>query len=454
MVNTNSNHVSVVVLDRFAQFLVAVTLVLVPFHAFLTVWTSTIVGHFLLLRLWDELTLGLLALAVLYWLIHDPELRRRFVSNKLVRIIIVYAGVTLLLGCVAIIRHAVTPMALGYGLIINLRFLVWFLAVWIVAQRSDWLRRRWQALIFLPLVVVIIFGLLQFFVWPPNVLSHFGYGPNTYEPFITINQDSTIVRVQSTLRGANQLGAYLALILILLASLLAFARRQWKMWLLGAGAALLLVLTFSRSGWLGAGFGAAIVVVARLRHKLGRNGLVAITATAVLIGAIGFAVFNANPGAQDVVLHVSDHSTATQSSNEQHASALSSSVLTVLHEPLGRGTGTSGQASWYNGGHPIRNPESLLLQIGEETGWLGLGLFLAILTLLGKQLWQRRQDPLTLSLFASFLGLVVVSLFTYSWADDTLAFVWWGLAGIALARAASSREQVGHKSKSPGATAS
>ena len=38
-----------------------------------------------------------------------------------------------------------------------------------------------------------------------------------------------------------------------------------------------------------------------------------------------------------------------------------------------------------------------------------------------------------LSLFGSLIGLTFINLLSHAWTDDTLAYVWWGLAGIAMA---------------------
>jgi hypothetical protein len=49
-------------------------------------------------------------------------------------------------------------------------------------------------------------------------------------------------------------------------------------------------------------------------------------------------------------------------------------------------------------------------------------------------LYQRiPQSRLALVLFASLIGITVVNLLSHAWTDDTLAYVWWGFAGIALA---------------------
>jgi hypothetical protein len=35
-------------------------------------------------------------------------------------------------------------------------------------------------------------------------------------------------------------------------------------------------------------------------------------------------------------------------------------------------------------------------------------------------------------LFASLIGITLVNLLLYAWSDDTLSYIWWGLAGIAM----------------------
>jgi hypothetical protein len=40
---------------------------------------------------------------------------------------------------------------------------------------------------------------------------------------------------------------------------------------------------------------------------------------------------------------------------------------------------------------------------------------------------------LALVLFASFIGISFVNLLSHAWTDDTIAYIWWGLAGAAMA---------------------
>jgi hypothetical protein len=139
-----------------------------------------------------------------------------------------------------------------------------------------------------------------------------------------------------------------------------------------------------------------------------------------------------NPRVQNIVFHTQSHSSIKQTSDNQHSTALENGLKQLVKYPLGRGPGTSGPASVYNT-KISRSPEDYYIQIGQETGWLGLIVFLAINVYVVLSLWARRDDELSLALMTSFIGLIVCNLLLPSWTDDTLAYLWWGLAGVAIA---------------------
>jgi O-antigen ligase len=122
-----------------------------------------------------------------------------------------------------------------------------------------------------------------------------------------------------------------------------------------------------------------------------------------------------------------------------------------VHQPFGAGPGTAGPASEHNN-HPARIAENYFLQVGQEAGWLGLGLFIAIVVLIGKSFWDRRIEPnqLVIVMLSSLVGLIVVNLLLPAWTDDTLAYVWWGLAGITAASTAVTTQKTGKLSKKKG----
>jgi hypothetical protein len=63
----------------------------------------------------------------------------------------------------------------------------------------------------------------------------------------------------------------------------------------------------------------------------------------------------------------------------------------------------------------------------------------------------RRRELLSQILFASLIGITFINFLSHAWTDDTLAYLWWGLAGIALAPIITDRQKAHgktHKAKS------
>jgi hypothetical protein len=206
--------------------LIVIIVALMPFHAFLTVWISSGVGHYTTIRLWKEVLLAFCGLGVLYLMAADTKIRTMTLTRLIAQLILVYFFVQIIWGVVAFMQHDVNAKALGYGWLIDTRFFLFFLIVWAVALRTTRLHANWHKLLFWPAVVVVVFGLLQVFVLPRDFLSHFGYGSATIPPFETINHNSHYIRIASTLRGANPLGAYLIVPLSAITVLLVRGQRH------------------------------------------------------------------------------------------------------------------------------------------------------------------------------------------------------------------------------------
>jgi hypothetical protein len=422
--------------NRFTDYLIAAVLVLEPFYAFLTVWGSSLVGHYTALRLWDDVLLLVLFALVCRWLARDTDLRSWFMNSLLVRLIFAYVLLTILLGFVSLAKGDVTPKALAYGVLINLRFPVWFLSVLLAARRSSFLRRAWPKLVIIPAAVVVVFGVLQYTVLPHNFLSHFGYNAaTTIAPIETINHNNSYIRVESTLRGANPLGAYLVIVGSALGALYVHGKRKVVVAALGLVALGALYASGSRSAWIGTVLSLAVIAWLQLKSQRMRLIFGGASLAVVVLAGLGYLLLKNNVSLQNEVLHTQTNSAVKTTSNGAHASALKSGLKDVLHQPFGDGPGTAGPASVYNGDHPARIAEDYYVQIGQEVGWLGLALFLSILVLVAVELYEQAgQSRLALILFASFIGIGFVNLLSHAWADNTLAYVWWGLAGIALAK--------------------
>ena len=121
----------------WASFLTILIIVLMPFHAFLTVWGASIFHHYTALRLWKEVLLVICGIFALFLVFTDWKIRSHTLSRRLVWLIIAYAIVTVLWGLVALHNKDVTPKALGYGVIVNLRFLAFFVLTAAVSGAID-----------------------------------------------------------------------------------------------------------------------------------------------------------------------------------------------------------------------------------------------------------------------------------------------------------------------------
>jgi hypothetical protein len=409
---------------------------LLPFHAFFTTWLGSNTGHLDLVRIWKEILIVCMIPGISILITQSPDLKKWFFRSKLLWLMRAYALLSLLLGLIALSTHKVTASALIYGLIINLRFLIFFIVCYVLASSSDFLKNRWPKLLLIPATLVIGFGLLQL-VLPYDFLRHFGYGPHTIPAYQTVDSNLGFQRIQSFLRGANPLGAYLVIIIPAIILLL----KGWRRYVLLAGSLIVMAYSYSRSAWLGLLAVLALLGLLKIKgHPRLKEGLIAATLAVVLIG-FGVYALRTNQTAQDALFHTSS-SSSNVSSNNQRAKAIKQGFSDAVHQPLGSGTGTAGPASVRNSSHPARIVENYYLQIAQEVGWLGLALFLAINYLVAARLWGSRDNPLALLLFVSFIGISLINLVSHAWADDTLSMIWWGLAGLAMAPAARSTHAV------------
>lgn len=413
------------------SWLAAVILVILPFHAFFTTWAGSTTGHLDLWRIWKELLLVLM-LPLAGWLLwRSKSLKQWLIASWIVRLFAVYVLLHTVLGAWALSRGKVNAEALIYALGINLRFVGFFIICALAAAGSGFLKQNWQKIILVPAAVVVLFGLLQKFVLPYDFLRHFGYGPDTVPAYQTVDAQLDHRRIQSTLRGANPFGAYL--VLVVSASFALLRKRNALSTGLLTAAVVAMFYTYSRSAWIGVVISLALLAGWSWGRTQWRKWL------AVFIVALGIILSGAyllrfSNTAQDIFLHTSTTSTSSETSNEARLASLQGGVKDVWRQPLGMGPGTAGPASLRNN-QPPRIAENYYLQLGQEIGIAGAAIFIIINLLVAVQLWQQRKDPLARILLASLVGLSFVNMLSHAWADDTLAYLWWGLAGIACAPA-------------------
>ena len=412
--------------------IIVAVLALVPFHGFLTVWGSAIIGHYTLIRLWKEVLLAVCFIAAIYIFLKDKKIRDLFFKTRLTQLIIGFLIIELIWGLVAHSTGGVNTKALFYGWLSDTRYLIFFLVTLVISKKTSLIEKRSLKIIMYPAVIVVLFGLLQILVLPKDFLIHFGYGPNTIYPYETINHNSNYIRIFSTLRGANPLGAYLLLPLSLATILLIKGKKVWYNGLFILAGVAVMIFTFSRSAWLGLIVALALSIYFGIKDKETKNRLLYLAVILGMLLCLTAIAGRHNTRIQNVLFHTQTHSKVKQTSDGQHGLALKKGIKDIATHPLGRGPGTSGPASVYNS-KLQRSPENYYLQMGQETGWLGLAVFLAINVYIVLSLWARKEDTLSLALLTSFAGLVICNLLLPAWSDDTLAYLWWGLAAVVIA---------------------
>jgi hypothetical protein len=328
---------------------------------------------------------------------------------------------------IVLLRHSVAPTAVYYSLITNLRFVWWLLIVWVISSTNSLLQRNWPKIVLIPASLAVAFGLLQKFLLPADFLRHFGYGPNTIQAVETVDQKLGYRRIQGAVRGANPFGAYL---IVVLTTAVAYVRKWRYLWWLIIPGLVVLFFTYSRSAWLGLIVSLLFLGWQMLPNQKLKRSLVVVSLVAAIFLVGATWVLRNNNQVQNTLFHSDRQSRSVSSSNAQRASALQKGWQDIQNQPLGRGPGTAGPASAHNTA-PARIAENYFLQVGQEVGVLGVGLFIAINLLVVQTLW-RQTTPLSRVLLASLAGITLVNMLSHAWADDTLSLLWWGLAGIAL----------------------
>ncbi|MCB9822894.1 O-antigen ligase family protein [Candidatus Nomurabacteria bacterium] len=422
-------------------------IVLLPFHAFISTWGGTSIGPLNLWKAWKEILLSILVVIVIAQSFVDVEMFKFFWKSWITRLIVFYGLLHVLV--TLIIGNQASPLA--FGLAINLRIVSMFLVGGVVFYYLKPDKKELMKLLIVPAVLVILFGLLQMFILPYDLLSHFGYKEGvTIAPFNTIDQQIDQLRIMSTLRGPNPLGAYLILPGILLLGLIISVidrfkkesgKKSFKNAIVPAslllGMLIVLYGSHSRSAWLGFVVSGGVYLMVKLSTKW-RLILVSIGLVGLVVGALGLYQLRDTSFVQNVILHDNPEVGPAQTSNSDHTLAIKNALGDIKQDPLtGCAPGCAGPASFYDP-DGVKLSENYYLQVAQEVGVVGLGLFIAINILVGIQLFKRRQDVLALALFASLIGLSIANLLLHVWADDTLAYIWWGLAGAVLVSARTS----------------
>lgn len=385
----------------------------------------------LLIKAWKEVLMGA-AFILAVVLVTKRGMWRQLMNDWAIRLIAAFGALHILL----LLWHWQGAKAAAAGLLIDLRYLLFFVLVYVLVKLAPWYRLRLLIVGAFGAMVVVIFGFLQLFL-PRDILSHIGYGPDTIAPYLTVDRNPNYVRINSTLRGPNPLGAYTGMVLVMMLAICGPQIHRFKNWkrIIGFGAVMLFTLatlwvSYSRSALGGTVVALAIIVIVLwwrqiIQHKVWLvAGIVIVICGALIVGSQSSFVDN-------VIRHNNPGTGAKVTSDAAHLSSLEKGSERLVRQPLGAGVGSTGSASILSDDTNII--ENQYLFVAHESGWLGLGIYIAIICLVVWRAWRDRRDWLALGVFASGIGLLLIGLLLPVFADDTVSIVWWGLAGIMYA---------------------
>jgi hypothetical protein len=422
-------------LDMLEKAYVGVLLIIfggIVLHAPLSVGLGALWPDYsLLIKSWKEVLMGVAMILVAVSLWRKRQLS--ILKEPLMIGVSVYAVLHIL--SLTFLTKSSTLSSITAGLMIDLRYILFFALVYIALRLYPTCRRIFIRVGIVGALIVVTFALLQVFILPVDVLKYIGYNINSIVPYLTIDQNHDYIRINSTLRGPNPLGAYAVIVLAGITAWLTSKKANIR----GSKALIIAVLllgsvvslwaSYSRSALVVAVVAVLIVLSTTTLRKISRRSW--IIGSVIVLALLGvLLVARGSEFVSNVLLHDSPTSGSLITSNDNHIDSLQDGFRRLLTQPLGAGVGSTGSASLF-GDSPLII-ENQYLFIAHEVGWLGLAVFILIVIGVFIRLWQRRADWLALAVFASGIGLVLMNLLLPVWVDDTISIVWWGLAAVSI----------------------
>lgn len=396
-------------------------LLLMPFHAFFSIYLGSIGLNQTAVQSWKEV---LIVVLVFCWVLFCMCRRRLYIKFDVTNLSFIAIVVISLI--VTIFVQSNTS-ALVFGIKTNLVAIAVYLIAQIPIPSKEFIKKHLYWFVIIPGVIVSVIAVLQSMIIPESFLEYLGYNANNINPKQIVDGSLSFHRAFSTLGGPNQLGSYL---ILPLAFSLIYAIKQKKWWMLCFTALFLVAITlsFSRSAWIGA----VVTVIAGLLLIFTNRQRLIFAGAIVTIVVIGFAAFpvvvKTNPRLENVIFHGRFFENRIEGSDQSRLEAISNTTEQVVAQPFGHGLGSAGPASFQSSNPVI--PENWYLQIAYEIGVIGLLLYILAFAGLMGDFIRHRKLPIAASLFALTCGILVSNLFLHTWADSTLVLVVFALYGL------------------------
>lgn len=419
-------------LSKLTTGLVALALFGVCFQAPIAVFADTSFSSFaLIIKSWKEILFGVAAI-ILIFIIWQKKLQYELYTDKLLWVCLAVAALNVFL--LAILPN--NQLSEVASLIINLRIYLAFIVCYILVKIYPPAKKILLKSIGAGIALVCIIALLQATILPKDILKSLGYSDLTIKPYLTVDQNNNFVRINSTLRGPNPLGAFAVIAISLM---VVFWRRYQKIskpcLILGivvlCGALVALWFSYSRGAWL-AMLVSIIIIPLIYQAKNGTTNrhllLIVPIVTVILITLIGLN--SKSSFVQNVIFHNNPESSSVIKSNHGHMQSMTDGVSTVVNHPFGFGLGSVGSPSLLSGSPKIIENQYIYMAI--ETGVLGLVLQMMVFGIVLWKLYSHR-DNLSIGVLVSGIGMAIIGMFLPVWADDTIGIIWWSLAGLTIA---------------------
>lgn len=403
--------------------------VYVPFHAFISTFTISVLGDILPIKGIKDFAV-LLAATPLIYVLYKYRYKLRSINFK--KPYLIFIAALFFITIITLSTYSQPYLQTIAGYITNYRYYVFFvICIGVAIIYSKNIKNldldKVVKIVLIANFVVIGFGFLQVFLLPKDFLSYFGYNETTIKPFQTIDNNESFIRILSTLRGPNPLGAYLAMMAPL--AIYYFKKLKTNKILIGSVYSICFLATVygsqSRSAWVGLVAGLLTYTFITLKNKK----LFSLAAGVIIVFASLLYVFRDSNFIQNTVFHTDPNEASSIDSDDKRLETLSYAIEQVSEKPFGHGVGSSGPASNY-GTNPVII-ENYYLDMAYQIGWLGLIIYLGVIGSVGYALLKQKTQ-LSYAVFSGFMSVAVVAMFWPVWTDETIALTWWGLAGLVL----------------------
>ncbi|MSR89670.1 hypothetical protein EXS53_01945, partial [Patescibacteria group bacterium] len=397
-----------VISQRLVGIGTLLVLLLMPFHAFISVYLGYLGADRSIVQSWKEVVI--LSMAFL-WLIYQATKKRLAFELDSTNVLF---GLVVMFSLLITLFVRPNSEALLFGIKTNLvAIALYFIAQTPLAKHSI-LKTKLFWIVVVPGVIVSLLAIMQSFFIAPEFLSNFGYNSSTISPKQIIDGSISFFRAFSTLGGPNQLGAYLVVPLVFV---LVYGIRNKRWWLLVCGLPIVagIVLSFSRSAWIGAIIGVLVAIFVAIDKKWRLYFAIASITFICLASVLVATQINSNTAIENVLLHGRYFENRIEGSDKGRLESLVATSTKIINSPFGHGLGSAGPSS-FKADEPVI-PENWYLQIAYEIGLPGLLLYILAFASLTRDFVRSKSDLLAISLLAATLAVLVMNLFLQTWAD-------------------------------------